>query len=89
MTVHWNFRKGFGDGVKTTSTGDDPAERQSQKASVAELLWSMRKTPDVRSSVVTRGRRLLSDPDYPSRDVLRRVAGVLARHLKEPGPDQR
>ena len=56
-------------------------------ATLAELLWAMRKVPDARASAVTRGRRLLSDPDYPSRDVLRRVARVLAKHLKKPVQD--
>jgi hypothetical protein len=87
MTVHWNSRNGFGDGSNATSSTDDQAERQNQKATLTELLWAMRKVPEARASVVARGRRLLSDPGYPSREVLRRVARVLAKHLETPAQE--
>jgi hypothetical protein len=37
----------------------------------------------VRSARIERARRLVQNPDYPSSDVLRSVAGLLARHLAE------
>ena len=42
----------------------------------------LQETPDVRPEVVARGKALLADPSYPSKETLQRVAELLARHLK-------
>src|SRR4051794_23029751 len=39
-------------------------------------------TPEVRADVVARGKALVADPNYPSKETLQRVAGVLAADLK-------
>jgi hypothetical protein len=36
----------------------------------AELRSSLRLQPEIRPEVVARGRELLADPSYPSRDIL-------------------
>ena len=39
-------------------------------------------TPDVRASEVARGRALIADPNYPSREQIRKIAlGLLAAGL--------
>lgn len=81
MTVHWNARKGFQAGANSASTAGTPAEEAADELRLAELLLAMRKVPDARASALARGRKLLADPDYPSSEVLRKVAEVLARRI--------
>jgi hypothetical protein len=45
------------------------------------LKPALERTPDVRVAEVRRARRLVADPTYPSRPVLRKTAALLARHL--------
>jgi len=81
MTVHWNSRRGFSGGLNTASSPEEQAgTRESETALLAELRLAMRKTPETRDAFVERGRKLLADPNYPSRTVLKRVAKLLARH---------
>jgi hypothetical protein len=40
--------------------------------------------PDVRAETVARGKALVADPDYPSQEQIRKVAGILAGHLSNP-----
>jgi hypothetical protein len=78
MTVHWNSRRGFADGSNTSSTGDTPGVDEEARVNMSELLWAMRKTPEVRTTYVNRGKRLLADPGYPPPEVLKAVANLLA-----------
>ena len=43
----------------------------------------MRRVPENRPDRVALARRLIADPNYPSRATLRRVAAVIARQLAE------
>lgn len=38
----------------------------------------------IRPEKVARGRELAADPDYPSAEVMTKVAQLLARHLEPP-----
>ena len=81
MTVHWNSRRGFTDGLNTASSAAKAAPAPKvDAAALAEFRLAMRKAPNARAALVNRGRKLLADPKYPSREVLRKVATLLARH---------
>ncbi len=84
MTVHWNSRKGVVSGADTASTEDTKAREEENRAFMAEMLWAMRKAPDLRASVVHRGKKLMAEPGYPPDDVVKAVAEVLARKLSKP-----
>jgi hypothetical protein len=83
MTVHWNARKGFQIKPNGVSASGNHAGEAGDDLAMADLLLAMRNVPDVRSAAVHRARKLLADPNYPSPEVLRKVAGLLARHLAE------
>ena len=44
-------------------------------------LRVLRNIPEVRASAVARARALVQDPSYPSPEILRRVASLLAGKL--------
>ncbi len=44
-----------------------------------------RANPDVRAEKVALGKRLVADPNFPSRAVLEKIARLLARNLPNPG----
>jgi hypothetical protein len=81
MTVHWNARKGFQTGPNSASTAGPSAGEEADELMMAQLLLAMRKVPDLRPSAVSRARKLLADPNYPSPQVLKKVAELLARHM--------
>lgn len=85
MTVHWNSQKGFSDGLPTASSGQD--DHEDLRAVINELRLSLRKTPDQRAAVVRRAKKLLADPAYPSREVLRKTAALLVEHLRPRCPE--
>ena len=71
-------------GLNTASSADEQSpEPKHPSAAIGKLLLAMRKVPDARPAHVVRGKRLLMDPKYPSRDVLKRVARVLAPRWNE------
>jgi hypothetical protein len=84
MTVHWNSRKGFVAGADTSSTADQTGHDEESRALMAELLLAMRKAPDLRNAVVNRGKKLMANPAYPTDEIVKAVADVLARKLKKP-----
>jgi len=45
---------------------------------------------DVRAEKVARGKALVADPNYPSKEQIRKIAGILAGHLSncESGPSE-
>ncbi len=88
MTVHWNARKGFQIKPNGVSAPGNHSGEAGEDVTMADLLLAMRDVPDVRSSAVSRARKLLADPDYPSPEVLKKVAGLLARHLGEDQPQE-
>jgi hypothetical protein len=40
--------------------------------------------PDVRAEKVARGKALIADPNYPSKEQLKKIAGLLAENLNSP-----
>ena len=82
MTVHWNSRKGFAAEPAATTSASGDAGGDEARMAMAELLWAMRKTPDIRQSYLTRGKKLFADPGYPPDDVIQAVADVLARNVQ-------
>lgn len=84
MTVHWNPHRGFSGELKTASSAkEEPlAEPDGDVASLAEWILAMRKIPPARTAHVRRAKKLIADPSYPSRELLKGVAGVLSQHLR-------
>jgi hypothetical protein len=83
MRIDPNF-----DRVPVTGTQSAPvaAKRTTGSAGAgvsqsSELLKSVKDLPVVRADRVARARELLSDPNYPSDEVLGRVAGRLAEGI--------
>ena len=61
-----------------------PRRRDSSSAvPVAGASAALRRVPENRPDRVALARRLIADPNYPSRATLRRVAAVIARQLAE------
>lgn len=52
--------------------------------SSCSLEMSLAAVPDVRASEVARGKALIADPNYPSRQQLRSVARVLIQQWNQP-----
>jgi hypothetical protein len=86
MTVHWNSRKGVAADSQTATSADAMTSDQQARLQLAELLWALRRTPDLRPALVHRGRKLIADPDYPPRGVIEAVARVLAGKLEPADP---
>jgi hypothetical protein len=86
MTVHWNSRRGFAVGPNTTSSADSQTPADEARVSMAELLWVMRKVPDLRASYLARAKKLVADPGYPPPDVVKKVADLLAKKMGRTDP---
>ena len=85
MTVHWNSRRGFSGGLNTASSAEEKAlGLEHEPPSLVNFLLAMRKVPASRAAAVARGKKLLADAKYPSREVLRKVARLLVRHMDKP-----
>jgi hypothetical protein len=48
----------------------------------AQLAGRLDRLADVRSAVVARGRALIANPLYPSREIVQQVSRLLAQHLR-------
>jgi hypothetical protein len=82
MTLHWNARRGFAAEPQAGTLSADGADAPEEAGvNMAELLWAMRRVPDLRPSAVQRGKKLIGDPGYPPKEVLLAVADVLSRNL--------
>ena len=44
-------------------------------------IQSLAETPNVRAEKVTRGKALIADPNYPSAEQIRAIAGLLAENM--------
>jgi hypothetical protein len=74
-----------------TPVGQTPVRREpAQSAAAASpmsfnnteaLEQTLKETPTVRPEAVTRAAALMSDPNYPSNEVLDRVATVLSQNI--------
>jgi hypothetical protein len=47
----------------------------------AESLARLERLADVRASVVARGKALVANPNYPSKQIIRSISELLARKL--------
>jgi hypothetical protein len=45
------------------------------------LGQTLANEPDVRAEKVARGKALIADPNYPSKEQLKKIAGLLAENL--------
>lgn len=58
-------------------------ERNNLRAAAKSIpTQAMIKTPDVRAEKVSRGKALVADPNYPSKDQIKKIASVLAAKWK-------
>ena len=57
-----------------------PADRFSDLGR-AKLAQRLDRLADVRADVVARGRKLVANPHYPEKEIIRQVSRLLARHL--------
>jgi len=68
-----------------TSAKRSPAAASSSTtdpfASSTALEGALHSLPDARPDAVERARQLISDPNYPSADVVRKLSGFLAGKL--------
>ena len=46
-----------------------------------DLKQKLDTKPDIRADKVARGKALIADPNYPSKETMRNVAGLLAKKL--------
>ena len=63
--------------AKESADGETPQIAQQHK-----LLAELEKEPDVRAQEVERGRALAADPDYPSKDLLAKLAEVFVNDAR-------
>ena len=54
--------------------------RPAQKLPGTEEVLALANTPTVRAAEVARGKMLIADPNYPSRDQICQIARVLVRN---------
>ena len=69
------------------SSSEEPAS--ADVSSVEELAARVAENsyaPASRSEKVARAKRLIADPEYPSKEVLDSIAGLLAMHLEPNKP---
>ena len=62
---------------KSTFQRSDITRDQLSTDGVDKLRNLIASEPEVRPEVVEKGRALAADPDYPSSDVVQRMAGLL------------
>jgi hypothetical protein len=67
--------------VKSNAPTETPRDK-AVLAGSAELARSLKNVPAVRACKVAQAKALIQDPSYPNEAALRRVAGVLADHLR-------
>jgi hypothetical protein len=63
--------------VKTAKPANEPvAEDAPQVAKREKLAAALANEPEVRPEEIARGKALAADPDYPSDDLLAKLAGI-------------
>jgi len=62
----------------TTSTTPSP-----ERAKTDDQMESLRSEPDIRPTELSRAQAMVNDPNYPSDDILSKVAEVL---INDPQP---
>jgi len=71
---------------RTAPKGPTLGQDEVALSGAEKLNQSLAATPDVRSDKVDYAQRLVADPSYPSSDVVRSVAGVIAQNIGGPAP---
>ncbi len=67
--------------VSSNGKANAPKGDNVQFEQTAALERSLKETPDVRSDVVDRAKDLVSSPNYPPPEVIKRISNLLAIHL--------
>jgi hypothetical protein len=62
-----------------------PGRDKFNSAQADTLREALARTPEVRPEVVERGKQLAADPNYPSPDILSKVAEII---LRSPDPTE-
>ena len=72
--------------AKAAKPANEPATPETPKAARHQkLLAALSEEPGVRAQEIERGKALAADPDYPSKDLLAKLAEVFvndARRIK-------
>lgn len=77
-----------------TPVGQSPVRREPAQSAASAMSFdntqaleqTLKETPTVRPEAVNRAAALLSDPNYPSDEVMDRVANALARNITGQEP---
>lgn len=48
----------------------------------AHTMERLERLVDIRSKVVARGKALIANPEYPDKEILRKVSHLLAHHIR-------
>jgi hypothetical protein len=75
-----------------TPVSQSPVRREPAQTAASPMSFdntqaleqTLKQTPTVRPDVVNRAAALLSDPEYPSDEVLDRVANTLVQNISGP-----
>lgn len=74
-----------------TPVGQSPVRREPAQSAASAMSFdhtqaleqTLKETPAVRPEVVSRAAALLADPNYPSDQVMNRVANTLAKNITD------
>ena len=89
MEVEFNAGLTGNTPVGQTPVRREPAQSAQSAAAASAMSFdntqaleqTLKETPTVRPEAISRATALLSDPSYPSNDVLDRVANVLSQNI--------
>ena len=87
MEVEFNAGLAVNNPVSQPPVRREPAQPAGNVMSfeyTQALEQTLKETPAVRPGVVEKATALVADANYPSDEVLNRVAGVLAQNIKGP-----
>lgn len=72
--------------AKSKASATAPEQNTTDFAASTQLTKAMEKIPLVRSDKVAAAKQLVQNPNYPDDTTLRKVADVVADHLKPEEP---
>lgn len=67
----------------TRQPSTQPAENTMSFERIQALESNLKETAPIRPEAVARANALVSDPNYPSDDLMSKIAGVLAKHIQD------
>jgi hypothetical protein len=85
MEIDANINSGAVNGLPPSpraGTGAKPVAASDSFTSSADLDAALKDSPDIRPDAVARGLALVSNPNYPSADEVKKLSGFLANQLK-------